>query len=147
MLRVPERKGEHSVELRNAVRAILLVRMHDHFGVAIGPEAMASPQQFLPQFREVIDFAVIGYPHRAVFVAQRLLALGHIDNGEPAMSEADEMVDVGPAVVGSAMRNPRAHLPQHVFRNRRVLAHVKNAANPAHGSHPRLTSMIPRRSA
>ena len=112
--------------------SVFLVRMHDDFGVAFGRKAVALLQEVLFQLAVIVDFAVVRDPYRAVFVAERLLAVDEIDHGETAMSKADEAVEVDAAIVRPAMRQLRIHAGQHPSRYWPVLAHIEYSANPTH---------------
>ena len=46
-----------------------------------------APSNRPPQVAEVVDFAVEDDPHRAVFVGQRLLAAGQVDDRQPPVSQ------------------------------------------------------------
>jgi hypothetical protein len=61
--------------------------VHDDFGVAAGVEDVAERLQFGDQFLIVVDFAVEDDANALVFVVQRLLAGGQVDDREAAMAE------------------------------------------------------------
>ena len=86
-LGVPDGQGEHAVEMLEEVRPLVLVEVDDHFGVAVRAEAMAGAFQPPAQLAEVVDFAVEDDPDRAVFVRQRLLPAGQVDDRQPAMAQ------------------------------------------------------------
>ncbi len=67
------------------------------------------------QLGEVVDLAVEDGPDRLVFVRQRLIAGGEIDDAQPAMAEADALADVEAVGVGTAMGDDRHHRRQ-LFR-------------------------------
>jgi hypothetical protein len=56
-------------------------------GVALGVEHMAQGLQFGDQFLVVVDLAVEDDDHRAVFVEQRLLAGGDVDDGQAPVAQ------------------------------------------------------------
>jgi hypothetical protein len=86
--------------------------MNDDFGVTLGPEAMAFGQEPIAQFDKVVDLAIEYYPERVVLVAQRLVAPGEVYYGEAPKAQSRVLVDVGPIVVGSAMRDDVGHTSQ-----------------------------------
>ena len=69
---IPNRKGEHPPQPLHAGIPIFLIQVDDDFGVRPGPEGMAFREKFLPQFLEVIDFAVEDDPDRLIFIGHRL---------------------------------------------------------------------------
>jgi hypothetical protein len=52
----------------------------------------------------VVDLAVVGDPHGAVLVGQRLMATGEIDDAETTMCENGVRIGVEPGTVRAAMR-------------------------------------------
>ena len=86
-LGVPDGQGKHAVESGEQLGPLVFVQMDQHFRVALRAEAVAGRFEPAPQVAEIIDFAVEDDPHRAVFVGERLLAAGHVDDGQAAMPE------------------------------------------------------------
>ena len=86
---VPEGQGEHAVEVLEKLGPFVLVEVDEHFGVALGAEVVPGAFQPAAQVAEVVDFAVEDDPDRAVFVGERLLAAGHVDDRQPAMAQGD----------------------------------------------------------
>ena len=68
---------------------MVLVEVDEHFRVAVRAEAMAAAEESVPQRAVVVDFAVEDDPDRAVFVGQRLMSAGDVEDGEAAMSQGD----------------------------------------------------------
>jgi len=77
---IPEGKGEHAAEAVDATFAPGFPGVDDDFGVAAGMEDVAERLQFRDEFLVVVDFAVEDDTDAVVFVVQRLLASGQIDN-------------------------------------------------------------------
>src|SRR5258707_10213052 len=50
--------------------------MNDSFGVGVRAKTMPLSLKFTSQIGEVVDFAVVGDPHRPIFVAHRHVAIG-----------------------------------------------------------------------
>src|SRR5579863_4802732 len=88
--KITDREREHSIQTLYAVRTFLLIEMNNHLGVGVGGKAMALAFEFSAKLSEVVDFSVVGDPHRAVFVAHRHVAdRGEIENGKTATAQAD----------------------------------------------------------
>src|SRR5213593_2964647 len=81
---IPQREREHPPQPRDAGPSMLLVQMHDHFGIGLGPEAMPFRGEFLPQLAVVVDLAVADHDDRPVLIRHRLAAARHVDNAETA---------------------------------------------------------------
>ena len=96
---IPQRKCEHPPKPLHAVRAVRLVGVDDDLGVAPSSEPKPELLQALSQLLEVVDLAVEGHPDRPVFVAHRLSATGHVQDGEPSLTQRYRPVDVVPFVV------------------------------------------------
>ena len=127
---IADGKGEHALEPVNAICAFLFVEVDHDFRIGIGSEAMAFALQFAAKFGEIVNFAVVGDPDCAVFVAHRHVTIGReIENGKAAAAEADvRTIGKSPlpqtGVVGTAVRldvrHPRRALPcPHSSRVRR----------------------------
>ena len=101
--RVPQREGEHAVEMFDTGFAEVLPGMDDDLGIGLGREAMAAPQQGLAELDVVVDLAIEDGPHRAVLVGQRLAAALGGDDTKTPMAERHGPVDVVALVVGSAV--------------------------------------------
>ena len=68
--------------------AVFLVEMDDHLGVGmVGGEPVAGALSSLAQFDVVVDLAVEDDRDGPVLVEHRLLAGGHVDDGQPAHAE------------------------------------------------------------
>jgi hypothetical protein len=104
LVAVPQREGEHAAKALHAVFAPGFPGVHDALGVALGVEDVAQRLQFGDQFLVVVDLAVEDHDHRAVFVEQRLLAGGDVDDGQAPVAEAQAGLDVQAAFVRAAVR-------------------------------------------
>src|SRR6267154_6416502 len=81
---------EHALEAMNTIRALFFVKVDHNFRVGIRGKGVAFALQLTAKFSEVIDFAVIGDPDRAVFVAHRHVAVGRqVKDGEAAAPETN----------------------------------------------------------
>src|SRR6476620_3037822 len=90
---VPDGKGEHSTQVLDTLRPILLIQVDDAFGVAVGTIAMTAHFKILAQVLMVVDFAVEDDPDAAKFITERLVASLNIDDAEAAHSETDVVFD------------------------------------------------------
>ena len=109
---VPQHEGEHAAEAVDAALTPLLPAMHDALGVALGVENVAGRLQFGNEFLVVVDLAVEHHHHRLVFIEQRLLAGGHVDDGQASMAEAQPGLDVQTAFVGASVQLAVVHALQ-----------------------------------
>ena len=91
---VPDREGELTVEPAEHPRAELLVHVHEHFGVALGVEAVPLLHQAGPQLGIVEDLAVCAYPYRFIRIRHGLGACGEADDCQPFMAEHDLVVPI-----------------------------------------------------
>src|SRR5207237_7767705 len=86
------------------------VRVEDDLRVRAGAEVRAARPQLAAQLDVVVDLAVVGEPETAPGQAHGLIARrGRVDDGEPAVREADVAVDPRPGPVGTAVLEARAH--------------------------------------
>src|SRR5512136_1441938 len=77
---IPDGKGEHAAQMLHTVRAVLLEKVNDGLGIAMRAVAVAARDELLAQGKMVINFAVEYDPERAVFVRNRLMSAGNVDN-------------------------------------------------------------------
>jgi hypothetical protein len=106
--------------------------MDDDLGVGTGAEDMAAAGKFHHQRLEIVDFAVEDDAHRVVFVEQRLVAAGDIDDRQAAMPEPDARRGEEPVAVGPAMRDRIGHAVKQVAVDRARAARVEDAGDAAH---------------
>ena len=100
---VPEREREHAAQALHTCLAPFLVGMHDALGVAAGAVAMAASFELAAQVGVVVDLAVVGDPHRAVLVRERLGAGGDVHDREPAERQPHPRLDVEPGIIRAAV--------------------------------------------
>ena len=103
MLDVPDGEGEHAIEMAHAVRAILLVRAHEYFGIGSRAKAVAQGLQPGAERLEVVDLTVKGAPDRAILIRDRLITGLKIDDAEPPDAQRDEWVNIETLTVGAAV--------------------------------------------
>ena len=111
--RVPDGKGEHSVEVIDAPFTVKLIKSDDDFGVTIGPKGYASFLQRASERWVVVDFAVED-ESLAVSPEHWLFAAREIDDGETANAEADPTVggNVKSRAIRAAVVEGLAHVKQ-----------------------------------
>ena len=128
---IPEDEGEHSVEMREALLAELLVGVDDHLGVGARREPVPPLTESFGQALEVVDFAVEDRVHGARLVGDRLAAGGKIDDLQAAVAQRDRTVDVVPFIVGATMAQRGRH-PANDGRIGALLIEREEAAKAAH---------------
>ena len=129
---VPEREGEHAVQVLHAVDPVLLVEVHDHLRVALGREAVAGPLEPVAQLAVVVDLAVEDDHDRAVLVGDRLVAGREVDHAQALDAEPGAVGREDAPLVGAAMLEARAHLlEQRPADPASVVARLSD--DPAHG--------------
>ena len=109
---VPQRQGEHPAQPFDERRPALLVEVHEHLDVRAGAERMAAALQLTTQRAMVVELAVADHEHRAVLVGQRLIAVGGVDQREPADRQPGDVVEVVPGAVRPAVRERGGHRGQ-----------------------------------
>jgi hypothetical protein len=137
---VPQREREHAVQVADAVGAVLLVQMHDHFRVAVRGEAVPSSLQRVTQLAVVVDLAVQDDDYGAVLVVDRLVAGIEIDDAQPLDPESDVVLVMDPARVGAPVLQPCAHSREELGRHP-VAPRTELSYDPAH---PLTSRRVPR---
>ena len=88
--------------------------MHEHLGIAPGPEPVPPPFQFPPQLPVVVDLPVEDDLDRPVLVADRLVASRKVDDREPPVDQSQARLFKEPFRIRPSMGNPIAHGLEHV---------------------------------
>ena len=71
---IPEREGEHAAKPLDTAFTPFLPGVDDDLGVTVGAKGVPGGGQFVRQFLEVVDPAVVDHDHCLVFVEERLLS-------------------------------------------------------------------------
>ena len=90
--------------------------MNEHLRVGLRGHPVPAGEEFLPEFEEIINFAVEDHLDRAVLVALRLFARAEIDDAQPPVRQAHAAVDEETVLVGTAVNQPRRHLAENLPR-------------------------------
>ena len=115
-LAIPHGERELSVEVRETVRAPLLVGVGEDFGVAVRREAMAERGELVLELRVVEDLAVLHHPVATALVGQRLIATGEIDDGEPRIDHPELAVEIESRPVRPTVPQLAGHRAQQLAR-------------------------------
>ena len=130
---IADGKCEHAIQPIQALHTVLFVKMNHCFRVGMRAKTVPLALEVAAQIGEVVNFAVVGNPDRAVFVAHRHVAVGRkIENGQPPAAQPNvpairETALPEPGIVGAAVR---LHL-RHAGEGLRV-APVRDSADAAH---------------
>ncbi len=106
---VVDGEGEHAIEPFDDGGTVFLPRVKDGLGVGSRPEAVAFRNQIGAQVVMVVDLAVEDDPARVVFVADRLVAAGAVDDRETPEAENRRLRLVKPIAVGAAVIHRVGH--------------------------------------
>ena len=93
----------------HAVDPVLLVCVHQHFGIRSRAKAVAETLQLRPQRLEVVDFTIKGGPDGAVFILDWLVTGLQINDAQPPDAQSGEPVDEEAFAVGAAMAQRIGH--------------------------------------
>jgi hypothetical protein len=85
---IPQRQGKLATQALKHPFAKILPQMREHFGIAVGPEAMAPSFQLSAQLRIVEELPIVNDGHAALFIADRLPAIRQSDDTEPPRRQA-----------------------------------------------------------
>jgi hypothetical protein len=112
---IPERYRELPIQLLHEVEPLLLVEVDERLRVAMRSELVTALDEILPQLEIVEDLAVEGHPNGAVLVTERLLTGTQVDDGQPAMSQADARLEMEALFIGPTMRQGSRHALDGIF--------------------------------
>ena len=83
--------------------------MRDRLAIALRAEAMTASAQLVAQLTVVVDFSIEDEGDRLVFVGERLIATGDINDAQTAHGQADIAVDEVAGAIRTAMPQPVVH--------------------------------------
>jgi hypothetical protein len=83
--------------------------VHEDLRVAERREAVPAPLEFSPQFAIVEDFAILHNVDRSIFIRDRLVTAGEIDDRKPPRSNSHRAVDEGAAAVWTTVNETFVH--------------------------------------
>ncbi len=109
---VPQSEGVHPAQMGEQVKPVLLVEVDDRLAVALRAEVVFLLHQRAAQFFVVVDFAVEDQRNRAIFVIERLVAPGDVDDAQAAHPHRQIGLGAGrvkAVAVRSAMLDRGAH--------------------------------------
>jgi hypothetical protein len=128
---VVERDREHAVQSARELYALLFPEVDDDLGIGIRRETMTLRLELGAQLEVVVDFAVVEDGDGAVFVEDRLMSAGKIDDRQAAHAERHGVLDEVARVVRSAMHHRIAHA-RDVLARGRLSSPRGNAGDAAH---------------
>ena len=131
---VPYRNPEHAPQAGGEVRSVLLIQVHDRLGVSRGPQTVTFRLQLSAQLWKVENLAVKHRPHVAALVAERLMAVGQVDDAQPAHAHRDPRSNVRTVLVGATVDDHIGHRFQHHRLERRPIGRAPSESTDA--AHP-----------
>ena len=83
--------------------------MDDHFGVRVGAEPVPPRLELGSQLSVIVDLAVEHDPYAAVFVGDRLMAAGDVDDAQATDPQDRRGIDMDPVIVRPAVAQRLRH--------------------------------------
>src|SRR3989442_13443474 len=118
----------------DASLAVILVQMHQDFGIAFCLKPVPLRDESMTQFLEIADLSVHTHPDRSALIPERLTPPSHINDAQTAHSQADRVFDIPPLVVRPTMDQASDHPGQAL-----VVPKSSKPADPAHDRQASLT--------
>ena len=106
--------------------------MQDDFDVRLGAEAVAAALELGLQLDKIVDLAVANQREGPVFVGDRLVAAGEVDDAEAPKGEAHPRRAIEAVAVGTAMHHEAGHAGEHCPAGRPGAVGIGDAGNSAH---------------
>ena len=108
--RVPDRNGEHPVEVLHTGRPEILVEVDDDFAIRSRAKDMPPGFQLSSKLQKVVDLAVEHHPDGTIFVRHRLMACRReVEDGQSTVDEAGARRRPVATVVGSSVAQRVGH--------------------------------------
>ena len=96
-------------------------------------EHVAAGCQFAAQFAEVVDLAVEHHLDAAPGTADRLVATGHVDDGQAAHADGGPVILEGALIVGATVHDAGAHGLQRLRFGQGAAIEGDQSGNATHG--------------
>src|SRR5437667_2527635 len=106
---IPNREGKHATQLLQAFGTQFLVKVNNHLRIRLSLEGVPFTKQDTPQLLIVIDLPIENDPDRAVLIREWLVASAEVNDGQPAMAQANLVSHVESLVVRPAVANRLEH--------------------------------------
>ena len=129
---IPNRKSEHAPKSFYTGRPEFLIEVNDHFGIRASTEHMASGQEIVTEFLEVIDFPIKDNPDGPILIRQRLMTRCQIDDGKTAKAQAHWAGPVVAFIVRTTMRDGVGHSFQQAAGDWLLPIEIQLTADSAH---------------
>src|SRR5881397_1926791 len=117
----------------DASLAVILVQMHQDFGIAFCLKPVPLRDESITQFLEIVDLSVHHHADRSALVPDRLASPNHINDAQTAHSQADRIFDIPPLIVRPTMDQGSDHPGQALV--------VPKSSKPADSAHYRQASL------
>jgi hypothetical protein len=89
---VPQNKSEFTAKLVRTIPSELLVEMQCDLAVRLRPEAVTALLQFATLPLKIIELAVHNDVNALIFICDRLIPAGKVDDAQTGMAKADTVV-------------------------------------------------------
>ena len=127
-----DRKREHAAQFGDGMFAPLFIGVDDYFGIRARQESVAFVFQFLAQFAEIVNFAVVDDGKRTGFVPDGLRTAGKINDAEAARASDYGWGDENSLFIGAAMNDGGEHAADDGL-GISLRVYSDGAADSAHG--------------
>jgi hypothetical protein len=132
---IPKREREHAVETLDEARALVLVEVWKYFRIASRAKHMPARDELVSQLAEVVDLTVLDGHDRPVFVPDRLVTAGNVDDAQSADTKDRTGRTIYSFIVRSSMSEHGEHSP-HLWPSGSV---CNGTSDPTHG--PRIARL------
>src|SRR3954471_21291747 len=106
--------------------------MRNDLGIAVCNESMSARPQFIPALDVIKQLAVKDYRDVAIFVKDRLLAIGQTDNAQPARGQTETGPNKKSLLVRATVQQRPGH-PLHAPLGNGTLPHqIDHPSDSAH---------------
>ena len=129
---VPKGKGKDAPQSAEALDAEIFIEVNDRFCIRFGSEAVPAADQFFAQTTIVVDFSIQGNPDGLIFIRDRLMPSGEIDNAQPAIAQSQGAFHVMTFIVRAAMGQGTCGGTERRLFHRSPGAEVIDSANSTH---------------
>ena len=131
-IRIVQGKGEHTAETLYTALTPGLPGIENDLGVTVRAKVETERFQLTGKRFEVVDFPVIDNTECVIRTEHGLLPTGQINNGQPAVSEADPRRQENTALIRAAMKLGLIHGFEQSTIRLGLLGQIKNTGNATH---------------
>ena len=112
---IPNGHTELTIKIIQHLGAFFFVEVQEDFGICVGIELVSASFQVGTKFNVIEDLSVVNDPQGLVFIVDRLITTGKVDDAEACRCKASDIVHVNAEGIRAAMADQAKHATEETF--------------------------------